>query len=78
MNPKITKLRGELDKNNGKIAVLQAKNREIEKQIREQENTDIIGMVRESGMTMEEFTGLFQQMKGTPTQGEEKESGHET
>ncbi len=79
MNPKIKKLRAELDKNNGKIATLQAKNKELEKQIRELENTDIIGMVREQGMTMEEFAVLFQQMKGAaaavPTV---KESGHET
>lgn len=79
MNPKINKLRAELEKNNGKIAVLQAKNKDLEKQIRELENTDIIGMVREQGMTMEEFASLFQQMKhasvATPAV---KESGHET
>lgn len=78
MNPKIIKLRGELDKNATKIAALQAKNKEIEKQIREQENTEIIGMIRESGITMDAFTTLFQQMKGTPAQNEEKESGNET
>ena len=46
MNPKINKLRAELEKNNGKIAVLQAKNKDLEKQIRELENTDFIGLVR--------------------------------
>ena len=79
MNPKITKLRTELEKNNGKIATLQAKNKVLEKQIRELENTDIIGMVRDQGMTMEEFAALFQQMKGTtPKIPTPKESGHET
>ena len=63
MNPKITKLRTELEKNNNKIASLQARNRDIEKQIRELENTDIIGMVRENGMTIEQFAELFQMMK---------------
>jgi len=63
MNPKITKLRTELEKNNSKIASLQARNRDIEKQIRELENTDIIGMVRENGMTIEQFAELFQMMK---------------
>lgn len=51
MNPKIMKLRGELEKNKGKISDLQGRNRELEKQIRELEDTDIIGMVRENGMT---------------------------
>ena len=55
MNPKIMKLRGELEKNKGKISDLQGRNRELEKQIRELEDTDIIGMVRENGMTMEQF-----------------------
>lgn len=78
MNPKINKLRGELEKNNGKIAALQAKNKELEKQVRELENTDIIGMVREQGMTMEEFAALFQQMKGAASAGNSvKESGNE-
>lgn len=44
MNPKIMKLRGELEKNKGKISDLQGRNRELEKQIRELEDTDIIGM----------------------------------
>ena len=48
MNPKIMKLRGELEKNKGKISDLQGRNRELEKQIRELEDTDIIGMVREN------------------------------
>mgnify|MGYP002508867566 CR=1 FL=1 len=59
MNPKIQKLRMELAKNKGKISELQAKNRELEKQIRELEDTDIIGMVREQGMSMEQFAELF-------------------
>ena len=35
LNPKIKKLRGELDKNKSKISDLQARNRDIEKQIKE-------------------------------------------
>ena len=49
MNPKIMKLRTEL-----------------EKQIRELEDTDIIGMVRENGMTMEQFAELFRRMQAAP------------
>lgn len=59
MNPKITKLRAELQKNKSKISDLQVKNRELEKQIRELENIDIIGMVRERGLTMEQFIELL-------------------
>ena len=72
MNPKILKLREELDKNRNKIADLQAKNRELEKKLRELEDTDIIGMVREHGMTMEEFIELFHRMHGAqPTTNKE-------
>ncbi len=79
MNPKINKLRAEVEKNNAKIATLQAKNKALEKQIRELENTDIIGMVREQGMTMEEFAELFQKMKGAAVAAPAvKEFGHET
>ena len=66
MNPKIMKLRGELEKNKSKISDLQGRNRELEKQIRELEDTDIIGMVRENGMTMEQFAELFHRMQATP------------
>ena len=41
-------------------------NRELEKQIRELEDTDIIGMVRENGMTMEQFAELFRRMQAAP------------
>ena len=60
------KLRGELEKNKGKISDLQGRNRELEKQIRELEDTDIIGMVRENGMTMEQFAELFRRMQSAP------------
>ena len=63
MNPKINKLRTELEKNNGKIAALQAKNKELEKQIRELENADIVGLVRAKGLSMEEFAELLGQLQ---------------
>ena len=66
MNPKIMKLRGELEKNKSKISDLQGRNRELEKQIRELEDTDIIGMVRENGMTMEQFAELFHRLQAAP------------
>ena len=66
MNPKIAKLRTEFEKNKNKISDLQGRNRELEKQIRELEDTDIIGMVRENGMTMEQFAELFRRMQAAP------------
>lgn len=63
MNPKISRLRAEREKNNGKIAALQTRNREIDSQIMELENTDIIGIVRESGFTPEQLSRLLQSMR---------------
>lgn len=64
MNAKISKLRKERDKNCGKITELQARNREIDGQITELENTDIIGLVRSHGLTPEKLAELIRQMQG--------------
>ena len=57
---------------------LQDANRELEKQIRELEDTDIIGMVRENGMTMEQFAELFRRMQAAPAPitSEQEEPSH--
>ena len=89
MNPKISRLRAEREKNNGKIAALQTRNREIDSQIMELENTDIIGIVRESGlaratgMSMEELAQFLTQLKRggapfiTPNTKEDTDYVHE-
>ena len=64
MNAKITKLRADNARDREKIASLQAKCKKRDQQIRELENTEIIGLVRETGMTIEQFAELFQNMKG--------------
>ena len=64
MNPKILKLRAERDKYKAKISDLQERVRELDKQIRELENIDIIGMVRERGFTLEQFAAI---LAGTQT-----------
>lgn len=66
MNPKIEKLREEHGKNKTKISTLQARNRELEKQIRELENTEIIGLVRARGMSPEDLAELIRGVK-TPS-----------
>ena len=68
MNPKITKLKAERAKNDEKIAALQSRNRELAASIVELENTDIIGLARATGMSMEELAQFLTQLKrgGTP------------
>lgn len=66
MNPKITKLRMERGKNVDKISKLQTRNREIDGQIIELENTDIVGIVRDNGITPEMLAEIIKAMKQKP------------
>ena len=54
LNPKITKLLAEREKNSEKIAKLNARNDEIDKQV------DIVGIVRRMGVTPDELAALMQ------------------
>lgn len=58
MNPKIEKLKAERSRNTEKISDLQNRNRKLSEQITKLENNDIIGMVREIGMTPEQLAAL--------------------
>ena len=62
MNPKVVKINAELDKNSAKIARLQARNKELERQRTELENTDIIGLVRNVGLTPDQLAELIKGM----------------
>ncbi len=73
MNRKIQKLRVERSKNDEKVAELLARNKEIDDEITELENTDIIGIVRESGLTPDELVELIQRMKSNPASALMKE-----
>ena len=64
MNPRIEKLKAERAKNAEKISTLQERNRKLSEQIVKLENTDLIGMVREIGMTPEQ---LFEMLSGKQT-----------
>ena len=77
MNPKIQKLRAELEKNNEKIAKLQSRNTEIKQQIRELENADIIGLVRTKGVSMDELAQFLQMMKMSDNSDEKEDSGND-
>jgi len=73
MNPKLQKLRAELDKNTEKISKLQSRNVELKKQIQELENIDIIGMVRECGLSPEALSDLLAKVQAAPNITETKE-----
>ena len=75
MNPKIQKLRSELEKNSEKIVKLQSRNSEIKQQIRELENEDIIGLVRANGMNMDELAQFLQMMKTADNSAEKEDPG---
>ena len=83
MNPKITKLKDERAKNDEKIAALQSRNRELDESIVELENTDIIGLARATGMSMEELAQFLTQLKRggapfiTPNTKEDTDYVHE-
>ncbi len=64
MNPKINKLRAELEKNNEKMEKLQARNAELQQQLQEAENLEILGMVRACGMSVEEIVQLLKAAGG--------------
>ena len=79
LNPKIQKLRDELSKGKAKVAELQARNKELEKQIRELENIDIIGLVRAEGLGLEQFAELLRQARAASSEhAESKEEMEES
>ena len=59
MNPKIKKINKEHTKNAAKIAELQARQAELEKQRTELENLDIIGLVRNVGLSPDRLAALI-------------------
>ena len=71
MNPKIEKLKQERTKNTEKISVLQERNRKLSEQITKLENNDIVGLVREIGMTPEQLAELLNARR-TPAQETEE------
>ena len=73
MNPKLQKLRAELEKNTEKIEKLQSRNTELKKQIQELENIDIIYMVRECGLSPEALSGLLAKVQASPKAADTKE-----
>lgn len=76
MNHKVQRLREELEKNRGKISMLQGRNRDIERQITELENSDILELVHSHDLDITQLAALIQNMKTDPAsvlRGETKE-----
>ena len=63
MNPKVVKLKEERAKNCEKISSLQARNKKIDADILSIENTDIIGMVREVGLSPDALAEFLAALK---------------
>ena len=76
MNPKIIKLKAERAKNDEKIAALRSRNRELDESIVELENTDIIGLVRATGMDVSQLAACLEAFRGGGTSflNQEKEA----
>lgn len=67
MNPKIQKLKSEKEKLLAKKASIEERCDEIDAQVTELENLDIIGTVREMGITPDQLAELLRKML-TPTE----------
>ena len=76
MNPKFKKIDAEYEKNAAKISALQNRQKELEKQRRELENLDIVGLVRGMGMTEEELSALMKASReNRPVSDQNKQEG---
>ena len=66
MNPRVAKLREEREKNVEKIASLQARNKKIDAEVIKLENSDILGMVHEFGLSPDARYELILASKKNP------------
>ena len=66
MNPRVAKLREEREKNVEKIASLQARNKKIDAEVIKLENSDILGMVHEFGLSPDALYELILASKKNP------------
>ena len=78
MNPKIQKLKAEKEKLLTKRAAIDARCDEIDTQITELENLDIVGTVREMGITPDQLAELLKKLMESPLPSEKTEETNET
>ena len=67
MNPRIEKLKAERDKIAHRIESLTARLKALDDQILKLENTDIIGIVRENGLSLDQLAELIGLLEKSPT-----------
>lgn len=67
MNPKIEKLEKEIYKTKTKIAELQAKLRDLEKQKTELENTDYVAIARSFHLTPQQLAEFLKSQQAVPS-----------
>ena len=63
MNPRIEKLKEERSKTERKIDALSARLKALDEKITQLENADIVGMVREIGMTPDQLAELLRRSR---------------
>lgn len=66
MNPRITKLKEDRDRLFEKATAYQVRIKAIDEQIMKLENTDIVGIVRETGVTIDELAELLALLEKQP------------
>lgn len=59
MNARIERLKGGYERNAEKIASLQAKNKMLAEKIKQLENIEILGIVKASGLSIDELLSLL-------------------
>ena len=77
MNPKIKKINKEYAKNAEKITELQARQAELEQQRTELENLDILGLVRQVGLSPDQLAEILRSVKVQQPEPEQEEPAHE-
>lgn len=80
MNPKLKKINAEYEKNAGKIAELQARQRELDKQRTEIKNNDILGLLQEHHLDYAALSALIEKLdtsRAVAMAGEMEEETHE-
>ena len=67
MSARLEKLKKDYEKNTEKIVSLQAKNKKLAEKIKELENIEILGIVKASGLSIDELMSLLGNTDEAPT-----------
>lgn len=78
MNPKLTKINAEFEKNKAKISELQTRQRELERQRAEIENNDILELVRCHNLDLPKLAALIRTMNDNPASAMRGKNKEET